>query len=149
MDRLWVRELLAVLLVAVPVWAAAGGHAGTPDAAANAGDKPGYMIVIGNGVDPAGMRDYAAAAVPLIIKAGGTLLFATEEGKTEILEGGPFPGSIRVFEFPSLQAARDFYYADEYQAAIPLRAGNGRIDVLVADGWVPDPKWFKQTAEAE
>lgn len=87
--------------------------------------------------------------MPLIIKVGGKLLFATEEGRTEVREGGPFSGSIRVFEFPSLQAARDFYYADEYQAVIPLRVGNGHIDVIVADGWVPDPKWFKQAAGAE
>jgi uncharacterized protein (DUF1330 family) len=138
-----------MVLAALPLWALGGGHEAAQDGRVVASEQPGYMIVIGNGVNPAGMRDYAAAAVPLIIKAGGKLLFATEEGKTEVLEGGPFPGSIRVFEFPSLQAARDFYYADAYQAAIPLRAGNGHIDVLVADAWVPDPKWFKQTAEAE
>jgi uncharacterized protein (DUF1330 family) len=136
-----------MVAVTLPLWALADGHNATDDAGVAADRQPGYMIVIGNGVNPAGMRDYAAAAVPLIIKAGGKLLFATEEGKTEVLEGGPFPGSIRVFEFPSLQAARDFYYADAYQAAIPLRAGNGRIDVMVADGWVPDPKWFREPAE--
>ena len=29
------------------------------------------------------------------------------------------------------------------QAAIPLRAGNGKIDVIVSDAFVPDPKWFQ------
>lgn len=144
-----IRSAAAAMLLVVPAWATAGGHEGAAAASVSATDKPGYMIVIGNGVNPAGMREYAAAAVPLIIKAGGTLLFATEEGQTEVLEGGPFPGSIRVFEFPSLQSARDFYYAPDYQAAIPLRAGNGRIDVLVADGWIPDPKWFKTPTGSE
>ncbi len=103
--------------------------------------KPGYMVVIGNGVDPKKMGAYASAAVPLLLKYKGKLLFATEEGQTEVLEGGPFPGSVRVFEFPSLKSARDFYTSPEYQKAIPLRAGNGKIDVIVSDAFVPDPKW--------
>ena len=132
------------VLLALPLIALAGGHVSVPPEAANPpAAKPGYMIVIGNGVDPAGMSEYAGIAVPLLLKTGAKLLFATEEGQTEVIEGGPFPGSIRVFEFPTLQAARDFYYSDEYQAAIPLREGNGTIDVMLADAFVPDPKWFK------
>ncbi|MFK7954468.1 MAG: DUF1330 domain-containing protein [Lysobacterales bacterium] len=104
-------------------------------------NKPGYMVVIGNGVNSKGMAEYAKAAVPLMFRFGGKLLFTTREGETEVIEGGPFPGSIRVFEFPSLQHARDYYYSKEYQAAIPLRAGNGKIDVILADAFVPDPKW--------
>ena len=106
-------------------------------------ERKGYMVVIGNGVDPARMGEYARAAVPLLLQYQGRLLFTTDEGQTEVIEGGPFPGSIRVFEFPTLQSARDFFYSDEYQAAIPLRAGNGKIDVLLADGFVPDPKWLQ------
>ncbi len=105
--------------------------------------RPGYMVVIGNGVDPAKMGPYAQAAVPLLLQYQGKLLFATEEGKTDVIEGGPFPGSIRVFEFPSLQSARDFYHSDEYQKAIPLRLGNGKIDVILSDAFVPDPKWMQ------
>lgn len=62
-------------------------------------------IVIGEGVDPAKMGAYAGAAVPLLLKAGGELLFVTDEGQTEVIEGAAFPGSVRVLRFPSLQAA--------------------------------------------
>jgi len=110
------------------------------------GARKGYMIVIGNGVDPARMGEYARAAVPLLLEYQGRLLFTTDEGATEVIEGGPFPGSIRVFEFPSLQSARDFYFSDRYQQAIPLRAGNGQLEVLLADGFVPDPKWAQPAA---
>lgn len=51
--------------------------------------RPGYMVVIGEGVDPAGMADYAKAAVPLLLQAGGVLMFTTEEGQTEVIEGPP------------------------------------------------------------
>ena len=132
------RHLLAVLLI--PLLLAAPVSAEERPAEGEAA-LPGYMVVIGNGVDPAGMRDYARAAVPLLFQYGGKLLFTTEEGQTEVLEGGPFPGSIRVFRFPSIQAARDYYYSDAYQAAIPLRAGNGKIDVMLGEGFIPDPKW--------
>lgn len=131
--------LAALCMAAATMAPAALAQTATPPVTATA--KPGYMVVIGNGVDPAKMSAYAGAAVPLLLRAGGKLLFATDEGKTEVLEGGPFPGSIRVFEFPSLKAARDFYFSPEYQKAIPLRAGNGKIDVIVSDAFIPDPKW--------
>lgn len=124
--------LLTMLLLAF-----AGANADEAEA------RKGYMIVIGNGVDPARMGEYARAAVPLLLRYQGRLLFTTEEGQTEVIEGGPFPGSIRVFEFPTLDSARQFYHSDEYQAAIPLRAGNGKIDVLLAEAFVPDPKWLQ------
>ncbi|MBL8629771.1 MAG: DUF1330 domain-containing protein [Rhodospirillaceae bacterium] len=129
--------LVALSLVASTLAPAAHAQTAQPSVAA----RPGYMVVIGNGVDPAKMSAYAGAAVPLLLRSGGKLLFATEEGKTEVLEGGPFPGSIRVFEFPNLKAARDFYFSPEYQKAIPLRVGNGKIDVIVSDAFIPDPKW--------
>lgn len=105
--------------------------------------KPGYMIVLTENVNPALMRDYAKVAVPLLLEFKGRLLFATPEGKNEVLEGGPFNPSVRVFEFPSVEAARGYYQSDEYQAAIPLRAGNGDVKVLISDAFVPDPKWTK------
>lgn len=123
-----------------PMQAEAAAQA-EPDAASVA--RPGYMIVISEGVDPAGMSAYARAAVPLMFKYRGKLLFATEEGQNEVLESGPYQPSVRVFEFPSLEAARGYYQSAEYQAAIPLRAGNGKIIVIVADAFVPDPKWGK------
>jgi uncharacterized protein (DUF1330 family) len=136
-----VISIAAAVYVSAQVLLASASAQTAPATTATA--KPGYMVVIGNGVDPKKMSAYAGAAVPLLLKAGGKLMFATEEGQTEVLEGGPFPGSIRVFEFPSLKAARDFYFSPEYQKAIPLRAGNGKIDVIVSEAFVPDPKWFQ------
>ena len=105
--------------------------------------RPGYMIVIGTDVDSPRMGPYAAATVPLLLEFGGELLFISEEHGAEILEGGPFTSSIRVFRFPSLQHARDFYHSEAYQQeAIPLREGLGQLDVIVVDAFVPDPRWL-------
>lgn len=114
------------------------------DAPSTPADKPGYMIVLTQDIDRAGMRDYARAAVPLMLEYGGLLLFATPEGGNEVLEGGPFTPSVRVFRFPSVEAARGYYMSDEYQAAILLREGNGKVTVLISDAFVPDPKWTKK-----
>ena len=129
-----VLKLCCLLCVSATVLA--DGH--TPDTKSA---RPGYMVVIARGVDPTTMGDYANAAVPLLLEYGGKLLFTTPENKNEVIEGGPFTASVRVFQFPSLQAARDFYFSEEYQVAIPLRAGNGKLDILLADAFVPDPKW--------
>lgn len=127
---------LVLLSLASPDWASAEP--------APAVQRPGYMIVLTQNVDPAGMRDYARAAVPLLLEFKGRLLFATPEGKNEVLEGAPFTPSVRVFEFPNVEAARGYYTSDEYQAAIPLRAGNGEVTVLISDAFAPDPKWTKK-----
>ncbi len=113
-----------------------------PEHTAPATTPPGYMIVIGTNVESARMGPYARATIPLLLEYGGRLLFISEENDAEILEGPAFTSSIRVFEFPSLQHARDFYFSERYQReAIPLREGLGTLNVIVSDAFVPDPRW--------
>jgi len=38
-----------------------------------------------------------------------------------VLAGDWKPATISVVEFPSFEAARDFYHSDAYQKALPLR----------------------------
>jgi uncharacterized protein (DUF1330 family) len=138
------RLALIVLFAALPLAGCGAPPAAHTDATAAAQEqnRPGYMIVIGRGVDSPRMGPYARATIPLLLEYGGELLFISEEGAAEVLEGGPFQSSIRVFRFPSLQHARDFYYSDRYQQeAIPLREGLGQLDVIVSDAFVPDPRW--------
>lgn len=138
------RRLPIIALVATSLWAGlpaatlADGadpeHAATP---------PGYMIVIGTNVDSARMGPYARATIPLLLEFGGRLLFISEEHAAEVLEGPTFTSSIRVFEFPSLQHARDFYFSERYQReAMPLREGLGTLNVIVSDAFVADPRWL-------
>ena len=143
------RPMPRSLIVATLVWtclsmstAMAGGETDGGEAAPTAG-PPGYMIVIGTNVDAARMGPYARATIPLLLEYGGRLLFISEENAAEVLEGPAYTNSIRVFEFPSLQRARDFYYSDRYQReAIPLREGLGTLNVIVSDAFVPDPAWL-------
>lgn len=137
------QMLNTVVLVTALALAAFTGRALAEETDERGDTRPGYMIVIGTGVDSPRMGPYARATVPLLLEFGGELLFISEEHEAEILEGGPFESSIRVFRFPSLQHARDFYYSDAYQQeAIPLREGLGMLDVIVSDAFVPDPRWL-------
>lgn len=69
---------------------------------------------------------YAQAAVPNILAAGGKVLTATHEFAT--LEGQPQPIMV-VVEFESMQAAKTWYESASYQAIKPLRTES-------TNGWV-------------
>ena len=81
--------------------------------------------------DPQAWDDYRRVAGPIMAASGGRFLANT----TEIvpLEGGWTPATISIVEFPSVQAAHDFYRSADYQRTIPLRqkASRGR-GVLVS-----------------
>lgn len=141
------RMLPMIALVATSLWAGlpAGALAGgaDPEHTQAAAPPPGYMIVIGTNVESERMGPYARATIPLLLEYGGRLLFISEENAAEVLEGPAFTSSLRVFEFPSLQHARDFYFSERYQReAIPLREGLGTLNVIVSDAFVPDPRWL-------
>lgn len=98
----------------------------------------GYMIFEIDITDPAAWDEYRHIAAPLMAAAGGRFVFASE--KIEPLEGGWTPTSLSVVEFPSFQAAHDFYHSRPYQALAQLRqrASTGR-GILVGAADLPDP----------
>jgi uncharacterized protein (DUF1330 family) len=128
---------LAVAMLAVGLLGTPGSLAAQDSGAGGpaASPRPGYLIVLGTEIDRKQIGIYARAANPIVTKFGGRLLVATQAGVTEVAEGKPFPGSVRVFEFPSVAAARAFYYSPEYQAIIPLRKGHAKFDILISDAF--------------
>jgi uncharacterized protein (DUF1330 family) len=86
----------------------------------------GYLIFDLEITDPAAWEEYRLVAGPIMAASGGRFLVGSQ--KIEPLEGGWQPASISVVEFPSYEAARDFYHSEEYQRTVPLRqrASRGR-----------------------
>jgi uncharacterized protein (DUF1330 family) len=86
----------------------------------------GYLIFDLEITDPAAWDEYRRVAGPIMAASGGRFLVGSQ--KIEALEGGWQPASISVVEFPSYEAARDFYHSEEYQRTVPLRqrASRGR-----------------------
>jgi len=77
------------------------------------------------------MQAYAAAAGPAIAAHGGN--FLARGGETAVMEG---PEQVRVVvtEFPSLQAAKDCYNSDAYQAALEKLAGGVDRSIFIVEG---------------
>ena len=60
------------------------------------------------------VQDYLRDVTPLVEKMGGRYLARTPA--LELIEGeGPAPQSMVLIEFPSREAAEQFYYSAEYE----------------------------------
>lgn len=87
---------------------------------------PGYMIFEIEITDPAAWDEYRRVAGPIMAASGGRFLVNTSDALP--LEGGWTPPTLSIVEFPSFEAARDFYNSADYQRTVPLRqrASRGR-----------------------
>ena len=47
---------------------------------------------------------------------------------------GPWPGTIVILEFPSVEQARQWYDSPAYQEILPLRTEHSEGDVIFIDG---------------
>lgn len=95
-----------------------------------------YLIVTIKVVkDREAFQQYADQVIGLIAKHEGRYLVS--ERAPEVREG-EFPyARIVVVEFPSLEAARDWYDSPEYQAIIPLRRRAFDANIIIARDFVP------------
>lgn len=78
-----------------------------------------YLIAFAKIKDASKLQEYAAAAAPTIIAAGGTVvgrgkLKATLAGSLDVDSGV-------IAKFPTVAAAHDWYQSPAYQALLPLR----------------------------
>lgn len=97
----------------------------------------GYLIFDIEITDHDAWAEYQRVAGPVLAASGGKFMLSSDT--IEPLEGGWCPASISVVQFPSPEAAREFYYSDAYQETIALRqrASRGK-GVLVNGGAVPE-----------
>lgn len=94
--------------------------------------KPAYMIVAIDVHDAEGMGRYAEGTMPLLQGHDAAVLAATNKLR---IEDGAWPRQrIAVLEFPSLQAAREFWAADDYAAMKNLRESVSDADILLVEG---------------
>lgn len=90
----------------------------------------GYIIARIDMINPEGMKAYQEAVAPAVAAAGGKYLVRGGEVY------GPDPDGRRlvVLEFPSKQAAKDFWNSDTYQEIAKLRKGHSSLDAMVVEG---------------
>jgi uncharacterized protein (DUF1330 family) len=102
---------------------------GTPPAAA---PLKGYWIAHVDVADPESYKTYQAANAMAFGRFGAR--FLVRGGRSEVVEGHARSRCV-VMEFPSYEAALACYRSPDYQAAKALREGNGKIDLLVIEGY--------------
>ncbi len=92
-------------------------------------DTPVYMVVNLEVTDPEPYRTYEKGFFGLLKKYGGS--FITYDDKSITLEGeAPREGRMIIFQFPSEQAARDWYADADYQALSEHRRAGTTLQFL-------------------
>ena len=91
----------------------------------------GYIITRVDILNPEAYAKYAAAATQAIADHGGKPL--ARGGRYEALEGRARARNV-VLEFASYDAARVYYYSEQYQAAKALREGAAEIEMVLVEG---------------
>jgi uncharacterized protein (DUF1330 family) len=100
---------------------------------ANGGEvMAAYLIAQVKIRDPDIYKQYAARTPPIIAKFGGRVL--ARAGSIEVLEGDEQQRRVVVIEFPSIDAAREFYSSPEYQLAREIRLPVSEAQFLIVDG---------------
>ena len=79
----------------------------------------GYVVASINVTDPKAYPEYVKLVLPTIEAFGGK--FLARGGRSESFENQPFGDRNVVIEFPSYQAAQDWYHSDLYSDAKALR----------------------------
>jgi uncharacterized protein (DUF1330 family) len=91
-----------------------------------------YVIYQGEVFDQTRYDEYKAKAAESILAAGGR--YVVRGGDIEVLEGEAPAGRTVVLEFPTRQAAIDWYRSDEYTEIRKIREGAARARMYVVDG---------------
>lgn len=91
-----------------------------------------YVIYQAEVTDPVRYEEYKVQAAETISRAAGRYL--VRGGDFEVLEGDPPAGRTVVLEFPTRQAALDWYRGDEYTSIRKIREGAAQARMYVVDG---------------
>jgi len=91
----------------------------------------GYVIARVDILDPEAYAKYATAATKAIADHGGRAL--ARGGRYEALEGKARARNV-ILEFDSYEAARRYYFSEQYQAARKLREGAANIELVLVEG---------------
>jgi uncharacterized protein (DUF1330 family) len=91
-----------------------------------------YVIYQGEVTDPEQYEHYKTRAAASIAAAGGR--YIVRGGDFDVLEGDAPAGRTVVVEFPSREAALDWYHGAAYTEARALREHAAKARLYVVDG---------------
>lgn len=98
----------------------------------------GYLIFEIEITDEKAWEEYRRVAGPIMAAGGGRFVIRSE--RIEALEGDWHPASISVVEFPTYEAAREFYHSEAYSKVVAMREIASRSrGILVGSTPVAEP----------
>jgi uncharacterized protein (DUF1330 family) len=83
-------------------------------------------------IDPAKMEEYREHVAETVEHFGGRYLVA--RGRFDVMEGEWRPVFPVLLEFPSMEAARDWYASEEYAELKMLRAAAAKCTAVFMEG---------------
>ncbi len=93
---------------------------------------PAYLVVRVNVTDMEQYGEYMKLTPAILEKYGGK--FVARGGEKVTLEGPEVTDRMVVVKFDSVEAAKQMYYSDEYQAAIEVRKDAAEASFVVVEG---------------
>jgi uncharacterized protein (DUF1330 family) len=106
--------------------------------AAGAATPKGYVVAEIEVQDLPTFQSYAAQTPPIIAQHGGRYL--ARAGRTIALEGAPPATRTVILEFPSAQAAREYFQSPEYQSIAALRHKAATTRSYIVEGVAPETR---------
>lgn len=94
---------------------------------------PAYIIVDVDIQDPLLYEEYKKLTPASIAVYDGR--FVVRGGETEVLEGDWRPGRLVMLEFPSLEAAKQWWASPEYAPAKAIRQRIAKTNMIVVNGY--------------
>ena len=95
--------------------------------------KKGYIIIRIEVEDPIQYSKYTAKAAKLLERIGAK--YIARGGQMEHLEGLDEDNRrVVIMEFPSYQAARSYYFSEDYRALKALRNGASDAKFVLVEG---------------
>jgi uncharacterized protein (DUF1330 family) len=91
-----------------------------------------YVIANVTVKDPVRYEDYRRLVTPTLARYGGR--FIARGGRIEVLEGDWHPGRLVLLEFPSVDAAREWWNSPEYTEAKLIRQATSEGTLLILEG---------------
>lgn len=89
-----------------------------------------YILITEDVKDPAGMAEYGKVAR----QAMGAATLLSFDTEAEVIEGTWHGTQTVLLEFESVEAAREWYYSDAYQAAVKLRQAAADCNGVILHG---------------
>lgn len=89
-----------------------------------------YLMIVATDItNPTWVQEYMAEVTPLVLSHGGR--YITRSSAVELLEGDGKPQHSLVAQFPSKEAALNFYHSKEYAPFKAKRQGGSSSQFLL------------------